>query len=212
MPAPIKAIRSPIRGAASQGPSSAVSRLAASTARPGRHPVPRGVRQGMERADREPVARLVGMEAEGRPPQKVLGALLHHADAAIAALDRTGKVATLEGRAHGLVLAFGYLAAKHQGLALAADAAEERPHQGRIGQDLRANLAAAGRRYPEGFGLRRRRPLWFRRAFGPFLSAIGHGGKRNKRWGRIERGSDTGTGLQDRSAGGRTPVPCPVTP
>ena len=119
----------------------------------------------MERLRRDSVAGLVRMQAEDRPPQQVRGAFLHHADAAVTVLDRPGKVADLERRAHRLVLTRRYLAAKYQGLGPAADAAVEGAHQsipgGGVRQGFAAQLATAGRGHPEGAGLfrGRRQPI-----------------------------------------------------
>jgi hypothetical protein len=78
------------------------------------------------------VALLMRVQAEHRAAAQGGGrgadAVLHHADADVAVLERPGEVALLEGGAHAFVFAFWHLAAEHQALAAAADCAEEVAH------------------------------------------------------------------------------------
>ena len=97
-PAPTTAMRSPSRGAASHSALTAVSMLAASTARAGG--TPSG--SSMHRLRRHHVARLVRVQAEHRAAEQRGRAPLDHADAGVAVLDRRRKVAVLERRAHAL--------------------------------------------------------------------------------------------------------------
>ena len=134
VPAPITATRSPTRGAASHSALTAVSRLAASTARAGGTIVG----QHVQRADGHDVARLVRIQAEDVPAAQLRGPLLDDADVAVAVLDGRGKLAGLKRRAHALVLAARHLAVEHERFGAAADAAVERADErfalGRRGQ------------------------------------------------------------------------------
>ena len=97
--APTTVTRSPRRGAASHSALTAVSTLAASTARA--VALPAAARAPRRR---DVVGRLVRVQAEHRAPQELGRPVLHHTDAHVAVLHRRREVAVLERRAHRRVL------------------------------------------------------------------------------------------------------------
>jgi hypothetical protein len=102
-----------------------------------------GLWNWMQSLGRHPITGLVWIETEAVAPHQPRWPFLHHPDAAIAVLDRSGKVATLEGRPHALVFARRHLAAEHQGLGPSADAAVAGVDQG-VARVQRAGRALAG--------------------------------------------------------------------
>ena len=118
-PAPTTATRSPGSDAASHTPLSAVSRLAASTARPA------GTSSGTTctALGRHHVARLVRVQAEHRAAPAARRPLLDTPHVGVAVLHRRREVARLKRRAHPLVFCRRHAAVEHQRLGAAADAA-----------------------------------------------------------------------------------------
>src|SRR5262245_26618155 len=119
------------------------------------------VRDHVNGADRDGIARLMWIQDEDVPILQRARSMFDHADARVAVLDRPGKVAALKRRAHAIALARGHAAAKHERLGAAADPAVQRAHDDvvrlRIGERLGTNLSPPGRRNPERASLRSHR-------------------------------------------------------
>ena len=124
-PAPITATRSPFPTPPSQTAFSAVSILAARTARAG------GTASGTDDSCifRHHIGRLMRIETENGLLRR--GARTGHdpADIRVSVFDRAWKGTLLERRPHGFELACRHLAAVHQALGAAADAGVKRFHE-----------------------------------------------------------------------------------
>ena len=117
-------MRSAGPGAASHTPLSAVSMLAASTARCGG--TSSGKRHGG--ACRDVEYGLVRVERKDGLARKASPAVLDPSDGGVAVFHGKGKIASHERRAHSLEFARGHTPAKHERLGAAADRAIEGPH------------------------------------------------------------------------------------